>query len=148
MKENDQLAALLPAPSLAYAERINMPYLGYHLLRETLTSTLLGESESPILYWIGKDMGKKIPIRSANGIILPFVRLGLGKLDLLEESSGQICYSLSHTIYKYMTKERLCRTLGFESGVIAGSVERWQGRLVEAQLEVEEQESVRIVVRF
>jgi hypothetical protein len=148
MNENDQLAALLPSPTIAYAERINMPYLGYHLLREALTSTLLGESESPILYWIGKDMGKKIPIRSAQGIILPFVRLGLGKLDLLEESANQICYSLSHTIYSYMPEERLSRTLALESGVIAGSVEQWQAREAVARLEVEGRENVRIFVRF
>lgn len=148
MNENDQLAALLPAPSIAYAERINMPYLGYHLLRETLTSTLLGESESPILYWMGKNLGKKIPIQSATGMILPFIRLGLGQLDLLEESPRQICYSLTHSIYSHMSEERLSRTLALECGVIAGSVEQWQAKEAVAQLEVEGQQSVRIRVHF
>ena len=148
MPENDQLAALLPASSITYAERINMPYLGYHLLRETLTSTLLGDSESPILYWVGKNLGRNIPIRSAEGIILPFVRLGLGQLDLLETSVGRICYKLTHSIHSCMTEERLNRTLALECGVIAGAVERWQEKETAARLEMEGRENVRIRVQF
>lgn len=147
MKETDQLAALFPTPSIAHAERMNMPYLGYHLLRETLTSTLLGESESPILYWMGKNMGRKIPIQSANGIILPFIRLGLGQLDLLEESPQYISYSLTHTIYPHLSAERLSRALSLECGLIAGAIEQWLGKETVVQMEVEEQGSKSMVIR-
>ncbi|MGG3886407.1 DUF2507 domain-containing protein [Brevibacillus panacihumi] len=148
MKETDQLSALLPTASIAYAERMNMPYLGYHLLRETLTQTLLGESESPILYWVGKNMGRKIPIQSANGIILPFIRLGLGQLDLLKESEQHLHYSLSHTIYPYMSQERLSRTLSLECGVIAGAIEEWRGKETLVQMELGQKGSVQIHVSF
>ncbi|RNB86096.1 DUF2507 domain-containing protein [Brevibacillus panacihumi] len=148
MKETDQLSALLPTASIAYAERMNMPYLGYHLLRETLTQTLLGESESPILYWIGKNMGRKIPIQSANGIILPFIRLGLGQLDLLKESEQHLHYSLSHTIYPYMSQERLSRALSLECGVIAGAIEAWRGQEALVQMELGQKGSVQIHVSF
>jgi predicted hydrocarbon binding protein len=147
VKETDQLAALIPTPSIAYAERMNMPYLGYHLLRETLTQDLLGESESPILYWIGKNMGRKIPIQSAQGIILPFIRLGLGQLDLIEETASFINYTLTHTIYPHMSVERLSRSLSLECGVIAGAIEQWQNRPTVVQMEMEEQGSKSIFIR-
>lgn len=148
MNENDQLAALLPPQSIPYAERMNMPYLGYHLLRETLTNTLLGESESAILYWLGKDMGRKIPIQSGNGLIHPFIRLGLGQLDLLEESQQHVHYSLTHTIYGYMSAERLSRALSLECGIIAGAIEQWQSKEAQAQLELDGQGNARITARY
>jgi len=148
VKETDQLSALLPASSLAYAERMNMPYLGYHLLRETLTQTLLGDSESPILFWIGKNMGRKIPIQSANGVILPFIRLGLGQLDLLKESEQHLHYSLTHTIYPHMSQERLSRALSLECGVIAGAMEEWQGKEALVQMELGQKGRVQIHVSF
>lgn len=144
MKEKDQLAELLPPQSIPYAERMNMPYLGYHLLRETLTNTLLGDSESPILYWLGKDLGRKIPIQSSNGPILPFIRLGLGQLDLLEESEERIVYKLTHAIFHYQTPERLSRSLSFETGIIAGCIEQWKGRETYSTLEIEDSSHIRI----
>ncbi|MED4753876.1 DUF2507 domain-containing protein [Brevibacillus choshinensis] len=145
MKETDQLFALLPQESIAYAERMNMPYLGYHLFRETLTNTLLGDSESPILYWLGKDIGVKIPIQSSAGIVLPFMRLGLGQLDIMEESELQIQYKLSHAIFHYMTDQRLSRALSLECGIIAGAIERWRGKETTAQLLMEGKGDIRIV---
>ncbi|MGN7471288.1 DUF2507 domain-containing protein [Brevibacillus sp. SAFN-007a] len=147
MKDTDQLAALLPPETIPIAERLHMPYLGYHLLRETLTNALLGDSESPILYWLGKDIGRKIPIRSSTGPILPFIRLGLGQLDLVEETADAIVYKLTHTIRDYQTPERLSRTLSLEAGIIAGSIEQWKGRDTSAQLEIDSSSRILIKVR-
>lgn len=145
MKETDQLSGLLPQQSIAYAERMNMPYLGYHLLRETLTNTLLGDSESPILYWLGKEIGEKIPIQSSAGIVLPFMRLGLGQLDLVEETELRIHYKLSHAIFSYMTDQRLSRSLSLECGIIAGAIERWRGKETTAELVMEGKSDIRII---
>ncbi|GIO04745.1 hypothetical protein J31TS6_07730 [Brevibacillus reuszeri] len=147
MKETDQLAALLPAQTILYAERMSMPYLGYHLLRETLTNALLGESESPILYWLGKEMGRKIRITAETGIIHPFMRLGLGQLDLIESSEQGIAYKLSHSIYQYQSPERLCRTLSLEAGIIAGALESWKQTEIVAQLEIDGSSMIRIIAR-
>ncbi|QRG69297.1 DUF2507 domain-containing protein [Brevibacillus choshinensis] len=145
MKETDQLSALLPQQAIAYAERMNMPYLGYHLLRETLTNHLLGDSESPILYWLGKEIGEKIPIQSSAGIVLPFMRLGLGQLDLIEETKLRIHYKLSHAIFPYMTDQRLSRSLSLECGIIAGAIERWRGQETTAELVLEGKSDIRII---
>lgn len=125
-----------------------MPYLGYHLLRETLTHTLLGESEGPILHWLGKEWGRKIPIQSANGLILPFIRLGLGQLDLLDESADCTTYKLSHTIYRHMSQERLIRSLSLECGIVAGAIEQWQRKETTAELEVDGHDHIRITARY
>jgi hypothetical protein len=142
MNQPEQLAALLSPEVIAYAERMNMPYLGYHVLRETITSKLLGESEAAILYWLGKDLGRAIPIQSASGLVLPFIRLGLGKLDVLEEAEQRYRFRLAHTIYAYMSAERKSRALSLECGVIAGAIGRWREREAYARMELEEKGSV------
>ncbi|BAH42659.1 YslB family protein [Brevibacillus brevis] len=147
MKEKDQLAALLPPETIPYAERMNMPYLGYHLLRETLTSTLLGDSENHILYWIGKNMGRQIPIQSATGPIMPFIRLGLGQLDVLEENEQTIVYSLNHSIFSYQSIERLGCSLSFEAGIIAGMIEQWKEKEAFSKIEMESPSDIRISVQ-
>ncbi|MFD2369977.1 DUF2507 domain-containing protein [Brevibacillus sp. GCM10020057] len=146
MKETDQLSALLPQESIAYAERMNMPYLGYHLLRETLTSALLGDSESAILYWLGKDIGQKIPVQSPADVILTFMRLGLGQLDIIDQSDRRIQYKLSHAIFPYMSEQRLGCALSLECGIIAGALERASGRETTAQLVLQGSRDIRIVV--
>ncbi|MFY0545386.1 DUF2507 domain-containing protein [Brevibacillus sp. H7] len=146
MKHPDQLASLLSPGVIPYAERINMPYLGYHLLRETITTKLLGESEAPILYWMGKDLGRQIAVQTANGLVLPFIRLGLGKLELLEESERHFRYRLFHSIYSYMTPERMSRALSLECGIVAGAIGRLREQDVETRLELEEEGSVIISV--
>ncbi|MGG4494131.1 DUF2507 domain-containing protein [Brevibacillus reuszeri] len=147
MKEKDQLAALLPAQTILYAERMSMPYLGYHLLRETLTNALLGDSESPILYWLGKEIGRQIHIQSEAGIIHPFMRLGLGQLDLVTSSDAETTYKLSHSIYQYQSAERLCRTLSLEAGIIAGALETWRQTEVVAKLEIDTSHTIQIIAR-
>jgi hypothetical protein len=144
VKEQEQLGALLPSRVITDIERIHMPYLGYHLLREKLTSTLLGESEQAILHWLGKDIGRQIPIQSAAGLVMPFIRLGLGKLDVLEEGERHYRYRLTHTIFSYMPPERILRSLALECGIIAGAVNRWQGREPEVRMELAEKGSVLI----
>lgn len=147
MKE-DQLDALLPSRVAADIERIHMPYLGYHLFREQITRALLGESEQAILHWLGKDIGRKIPIQSASGVVMPFIRLGLGQLDVLEEGERRYRYRLMHTAYLYMPPERLLRSLALECGIIAGAFHRWLGREAEVRMEVEEKRSVLITLTY
>jgi hypothetical protein len=130
----EPLAGLLPSDVIPHLEQMNMPYLGYHFLRETLTSTLLGESESPILFWMGKDIGKRIPIESPVGLVLPFIRLGLGKLELADDSSDHCRFTLTHSVYNFLPIERLKRSLSLECGIIAGAMSRWLGKKVKTQL--------------
>jgi len=132
----DKLAQLLPADLIAHAERTSMPYLGYHVFRQTICQQLLGDSEAPILHWIGKDIGRKIPITSSQGLLFPFIRLGLGKLEVLSESANRFTYRLTHPMYDYLPAERLGQSLSLECGILAGAISRWQDREAEVHLEI------------
>ncbi len=150
----EPLSPLLSEEAIPHLEQMNMPYLGYHLLRETLTRKLLGESEGPILYWLGKDIGGQITIQSPHDLVLPFIRLGLGKLDVTHQSADRCAFTLMHSVFSLLSAERLARTLQFECGLIAGSVGRWQGRNAQAELDVavasaaDKRPQVRIVVSY
>ncbi|MGC5326397.1 DUF2507 domain-containing protein [Brevibacillus sp. SYSU BS000544] len=132
----DPLATLFSSQTMAHLEQMNMPYLGFHMLRNCLTQKLLGDSEGPILYWLGKDIGSQISLQSAHDLILPFIRLGLGKLDLLEEREQLYRYSLTHSVFTHMEQERLERSLLLECGIIAGAISHWLQKEANAQLEL------------
>ncbi|WP_019120233.1 DUF2507 domain-containing protein [Brevibacillus massiliensis] len=130
----DPLATLLAPDVIARAEQMNMPYLGYHFLRETMTQKLLGESEPPILYWMGKDIGSEFALKSAADLSMLFIRLGLGKLELVEETSDYHQFSLTHLLYDHLPGSRLKHSLSFECGIIAGAVGRCLKKKVRAEL--------------
>ncbi|GAA4704779.1 DUF2507 domain-containing protein [Brevibacillus fulvus] len=135
-KVDDHLSQLFPAQLITYAERINMPYLGYHLLRHYLFEKVLGESESPMLYWLGKDLSKQLTLDTTDSLSLLFIRLGLGNLTLLKRETDRYVFELSHPLYEFMPVDRLRQTLSFESGLIAGIVSDWHGRPAHAALEL------------
>ncbi|MGE5703918.1 MAG: DUF2507 domain-containing protein [Clostridia bacterium] len=135
--ELDPFHSLISPILLPHLEQATMPYTGYHLLRETVFSRLLGESEASILYWLGRDLGKELPIRSTDELTLSFIRLGLGKLEAVhQEEDRSICYRLSHPLYPFHPLERLQRSLAFECGLVAGSLGRAQGKPIHARLDV------------
>jgi hypothetical protein len=150
---DDQLAALISPSVIPHAEMTNMPYLGYHLLRQTLTQHLLGDSEAPILHWLGKDIGKRIPIDSPNGLVLPFIRLGFGKLELHEENKNRYLFRLTHPMFNHMSIERLGHSLSLECGILAGALSNWSGSVADVQLELhhsatDNRREARIIVRL
>lgn len=132
----DPLANLFSTQTMAHLEQMNMPYLGFHMLRNSLTQKLLGDSEGPILYWLGKDIGSQISLQSAHDLVLPFIRLGLGKLELLEEHERFYRYSLTHSVFSHMEQERMERSLLLECGMIAGAISQWLQKDANAELEL------------
>lgn len=133
---HDQLAQLLSPEMIPHAERTSMPYLGYYLLRQTICQQLLGESEAPILHWMGKEIGRKIEIESPQGLVFPFIRLGLGKLELVTEVMGRYGYRLTHPMFDHLPVERLGKSLSLECGILAGAISRWRGKEAHVQLEI------------
>ncbi len=133
----DPLVTLFSPQTMAHLEQLNMPYLGFYMLRDSLTRKLLGESEGPILYWLGKEIGAQISIQSAHDLVLPFIRLGLGKLELLEENNRLYRFSLTHSVFSHIDPDRLERSLMLECGIIAGSISQWQAKEADAQLELQ-----------
>lgn len=136
MRVVDPLFTLFSGQKMAHLEQMNMPYLGFYMLRDCLTRKLLGESEGPILYWLGKDIGSQISLNNADDLILPFIRLGLGKLELLAEHSHSFQYSLTHSVFTHMDEDRLSSSLMLECGIMAGAIGQWQQKEAEGQLEL------------
>lgn len=120
--ETSPLRSLIPSPLLARLEQANMPYTGYHLLRETLFTRLLGESETSILYWLGRDLGTELHLQSLDDLTLAFIQLGLGKLEPVKLEKKFAGYRLTHPLFLHYSAERLSRTLALECGIVAGAL--------------------------
>ncbi|UFJ39119.1 YslB family protein [Brevibacillus humidisoli] len=132
----DPLSELLSPDAIRPIEQMSMPYLGYYLLRETLTRRLLGESEAPILYWTGKELGDQIVIDSAEDLVMTFIRLGLGKLEVLEQHQQLVRFGLQHSSYALIPVERLTQMLSLEAGLLAGAIGAWRDQPAQAGLEI------------
>lgn len=134
--ETSPLRSLIPSSLLAQMEQANMPYTGYHLLRETLFTRLLGESETSILYWLGRDLGTELHVQAPDDLIFSFIRLGLGKLEPTKQENKFACYRLTHPLFPFYATERLQRSLALECGVVAGALSRLHESSLHAELEI------------
>lgn len=134
--ETSPLRSLIPSRLLAHMEQANMPYTGYHLLRETLSTRLLGESETAILYWLGRDLGTELHVQAMDDLTLAFIQLGLGKLEPEKTAGNFTIFRLTHPLFPYFSTERVQRSLSLECGIIAGALSRLHERTLHAQLEI------------
>ncbi|MBG9771585.1 DUF2507 domain-containing protein [Brevibacillus laterosporus] len=133
----DVLQQLLPTFSPHDRQRMqqmNMPFAGHLFFRNVVTQELLGDCEGPILYWMGKEIGETYHIHAAEDMILAFIQLGLGKLELISCTAKQIEYLLTHPHLTMQTTNRLERTLQFETGFLGGSIGNWLERETNATL--------------
>ncbi|QOT01182.1 DUF2507 domain-containing protein [Brevibacterium sp. JNUCC-42] len=133
----DVLQQLLPTFSPHDHQRMqqmNMPFAGHLFFRNVVTQELLGDCEAPILYWMGKEIGATYQIHEAEDLILAFIQLGLGKLEITSCTAKRIEYLLTHPHLTMQTTNRLERTLQFETGFIAGSISQWLERETDATL--------------
>ena len=62
-------------------ESETIPIFGYELMREVLLPEILGDDSPAILYWAGKQLARKYPLKDFEEIIDFFKQAGWGKLN-------------------------------------------------------------------
>ena len=72
-----------------------IPAFGYEIIREFLLEDLLGKEGPQILYWAGKQLGRRFPLSSPEETIAFFHDAGWGNLELIKETKEELKWELS-----------------------------------------------------
>lgn len=76
-------------------EEFQIPAFGYELVREVLLDDILGKDSPQILYWAGKRLARRFPLKGREEIITFFQSAGWGNLKLLKESKDEMEFTLT-----------------------------------------------------
>lgn len=80
--------------SLASLDKLPESTLGHDVLRYVTLPHLLGQEKDSILYFVGRNLARKIHIENLDDMIYLFHKLKWGKLELIKEKKRQLVFHL------------------------------------------------------
>ena len=138
MRQSFAVSSLFKERILLPPENVSNSVLGYFFFREKLLELVLGDSETHILYWVGKELGDSLDIVVIEEIEEIFIQLDLGQVQIEEQSSKLIRYRISHNRFNLLPKSRLEKTCFLEAGFIAGAIEKVTSQYCAANVKLRE----------
>jgi len=78
MRQSLAVSTLFKESILLPPENVSNSLLGYLFFREKLLELVLGDSETNILYWVGKELGNSLVVQVIEEIEDIFLQLDLG----------------------------------------------------------------------
>lgn len=82
---------LLPVSLL---EELNTAGAGYDVLRYISLPEILGDQSDTLLYFMGKNLARKMEINTIEDIVYIFDKLGWGRLELIKEKKKELFFHL------------------------------------------------------
>lgn len=97
---------------------------GYDLLRYLGLHELLGQEADTLLYFMGRNLARKLDIKTMDDIIYSFERLGFGRLELVKEKKQELTFYLMSDAVVYKLKAPFKTEFRLESGFLAESIQK------------------------
>ena len=109
-----------------------IPAFGYELVREFLLDDLLGKEGPQLLYWAGKQLGRRFPLSTIDETIAFFTDAGWGDLRIVKESKDEVKLELSGELIqrRYAINEHA--NFQLEAGFLAFQLENMKRAVSEA----------------
>lgn len=120
---------------------------GLTLLRDQLLPNLLGEEQSAILYWAGKELARQHPLEKESDTVQFFQTYGFGVLSKLSSKKETIAYILTGNIVTSRLKKKE-PSFSLEAGFLAQQYQSQNRIYTEASFEVDQRKKqVRLIVQ-
>jgi hypothetical protein len=123
------------------------PYWGQELIRDILLTDLLGDDTHSILYWAGKNIARKFPLKSALDISTFFEQSGLGNLSMVSSDKYEIKWILNGELVKNRIEANSNADFMFEAGFLAQVTQQLFGVISEAEMNPKEEKNGDIIIR-
>jgi predicted hydrocarbon binding protein len=111
---------------------INISSFGYEIIREILLPDLLGKETASILYWAGKSLARKYPLKTIEDVITFFDKAGWGTLTIISESKDELEFELTSPLIAARLAHKENCTFQLEAGFLAQQIELQKSLVTEA----------------
>lgn len=113
-------------------ENSTVPAYGYEMLRQVVLPDLLGKEAEAILYWIGKNIARKIQLDNLEDIPSFFQKMGWGTITLIKEEKKTMEFELTGELITYRFKNKAEYSFQLEAGFLAETVQQHKKCMTEA----------------
>jgi predicted hydrocarbon binding protein len=96
---------------------------GYELIREVLLPEILGKDTPEILYWAGKRLARKYPLKNYDEIIAFFANASWGQLEIKNVGKDELEFELNSPFIVSRVKSKAEHFFQLEAGFLAQQVE-------------------------
>ena len=96
---------------------------GYELIREILLPEILGKDTPEILYWAGKRLARKYPLKNYDEIITFFANASWGQLVIKNETKDELELELNSPLIVSRVKSKAEHFFQLEAGFLAQQIE-------------------------
>jgi predicted hydrocarbon binding protein len=101
----------------------NISIFGYELMREVLLPDILGKDTPEILYWAGKRLARKYPLKTIDEVIQFFSRAAWGDLTIKNEKKDELEFELISPLLVSRVKSKAEHFFQLEAGFLAQQIE-------------------------
>ncbi|GAA0601225.1 YslB family protein [Virgibacillus siamensis] len=109
---------------------------GYDIIRYLGLPELLGAEAPTLLYFMGKNIARKMDTESVSDVIYAFEKLGWGTLELIKEKKRELTFHLMSDSVVYKLNAPFDTDFRLESGFLAESIELLKDRTCECKEEI------------
>ncbi|HLS10059.1 YslB family protein [Lentibacillus sp.] len=114
-------------------DKLHTTGAGYDVIRYIGLPDIFGEESPTLLYFMGKNLSRKLDIQSVSDIVYAFDKLGWGQLELVKEKKNQLIFQLMADSVVYRLTSPLDIEFRLEAGFLSESIEQVKGRSCECQ---------------
>ncbi|WP_068674551.1 DUF2507 domain-containing protein [Oceanobacillus sp. Castelsardo] len=122
--------------TISQLEKLHTNGAGYDALRYIGLPEVLGKEANSLLYFIGKNLARKIEIDSLETLILIFETFGWGKLELIKEKKNELIFHLMDDSVVLKLNAPFHADFRLESGFLAEAIQQIEGRECECIEEI------------
>ena len=101
----------------------NISIFGYELIREVLLPDILGKDAPEILYWAGKRLARKYPLKTIDEVIQFFSRAAWGDITIKNEKKDELEFELISPLLVSRVKSKAEHFFQLEAGFLAQRIE-------------------------
>ncbi|WP_164668440.1 YslB family protein [Virgibacillus doumboii] len=122
--------------SVALLDDLHTSGAGYDILRYISLPELLGTESNTLLYFMGKNLARKLEIQTISDIIYSFDKLGWGRLELVKEKKKVLTFHLMADAVVYRLSAPFDTEFRLEAGFLAEALQSIKSRPCECTEEI------------
>jgi predicted hydrocarbon binding protein len=116
-KENEKIA-------ISQLDELHTDGAGYDVLRYLGLPELLGKEADTLLYFMGRNIARKLEIHTMEDVSSCFEKLGWGNLELVKQKKYQMIFQLMSDAVAYRLKSPLNTDFRLEAGFLAEAIQK------------------------
>lgn len=107
---------------ITFLDELHTSGAGYDIIRYLGLPELLGPESDTLLYFMGRNIARKLNIQEISDIIYAFDKLGWGKLELIKEKKKELLFQLMADSIVYRLNAPFETEFRLEAGFLAESI--------------------------